>query len=420
MHYTGFNADLSDDMASFTGTTVIDDSSTSYLRALAQSGKSKTSFHKVLSEKSAFVMSMGFNSFGTFYENLKKVLKEDAASWSEFENNKRMVERYLGISLEDDFMGWIDNEVAVAHYQQNRVIGGKVHNVIAIKAQSIEKAKEKMDKVEKKIRRRIPGLKFKTATYKEHEIHYMEAKGLFKLLFGKMFSKMDKPYFTFIDEHVVFSDDVATLLTTVDDYEAGKTLSKDEAFSDFFGQFEKENTIMTYLNTKRYFLNFKGFMNAESFTTSYENRQYIICFSQMGFALSEKDGKFDTRMFVEFNKPNDEDLEITENKPLNIDDIAEADSFSDADMFILEFISGRVRTEYYDSEQIKFKAEMDDNILNGSYLEYWENGKVKTQGKYRKGQKTGRWKYYNESGELDHQERFGRKRATEEVDSLMN
>lgn len=419
MYYSGLNADLSDDMASFTGTTTIDDSTTSHLKALAKSGKSKTSFQNVLSSKAAFVMSLGFNSFGTFYENLKEVLKEDAASWNDFQNNKRMAERYLGISLEDDFMGWIDNEVAVAHYQQNRVIGGKVHNVIAIKAQSIEKAKDKLSKVERKIRNRIPGLKFKTSVYKEnYEIHHMEAKGIFKLLFGKMFSKMDKPYFTYIEDHVVFSDDVASLLATVDDYEAKNTLAQDEDFKAFFGQFGKENTVLTYLNTKKYFLNFKGFMNAESFKSSYENREYIICFSQMGMALSEKDGKFDTRLFIEFNKPEEDDLEITENKPLDIKELAETDSFSDADMFILEHISGRVKTEYYDNEQIKFKAEMQDNVLNGRYIEYWETGKVKIQGKYRNGQKSGKWKYYKENGEFDHKEKFGRKSDSLEPDSV--
>lgn len=420
MHYTGATADMTEDMATFSGYTNIDDSTNSHLRALAKSGKSKTSFQKVLSNKAAFVMSMGFKSFGSFFENLKEVLKEDNASWIEFESNKKLTERFLGISVEDDFLGWIDDEVAVAHYEQNRVIGGKVHNVIAIKAQSIDKAKEKLEKVERKIKNRIPGLKFKTSKYKEdYDIHFMEAKGLFKLLFGKMFGKMDKPYFTFIGDHVVFSDDITTLLNTVDDYEAGRTLDKDEAFNNFFKQFNNENTVMTYLNTKKYFLNFKAFMNPESFKESYNHREFIVCFSQMGFALSENSGKFDTRLFVEFNKPDKEDMEITENKALDIDDIAEADSFSDADMFILEFISGKMKTEYYDNEQIKFKAEMDGTTLNGAYIEYWENGKVKIKGKYKNGKKTGKWKYFNEDGEFDHKEKFGRKKDEVVLDSLV-
>ncbi len=267
MHYTGASADLEDELISFRGITNINDSIPSHLRALARSGKSKSGFDRILSNKTAFVLSMGFQSFGKFHENLKEVLKEDKVGWAEYEKNKKLVEKLMNISVDDDMMGWIDDEIAVARYEQSRVIGGKVNNVIAVKALSAAKAKEKLDLIEKKFRRRTP-MKFKVEKYGEYEIHHMGMKGLFKLFFGKVFDKIEKPYFTVIDDYVVFSDDAATLLRTIDDYEAGNTLEKDGDYKKFKSNFNNESSLFSYLNLKKYFLDMKEVLNRESWQKS--------------------------------------------------------------------------------------------------------------------------------------------------------
>ncbi len=406
MHFTGAKAEMDDNITKFTGFTNINDSMGSHLRALKRSGNSKTGAQEVLSEKTAFMMSMGFRSFGKFYENLKDVMREDPKSMAEFEKNKRVVERLLRISVEDDIMGWIDDEVTVAQYQQERVIGSKVNTVVAMKAESQEKAMDKLGKLEKRLK--LVG-KFKSEKYKDHEIHYMEIRGLFKLFFGKLFDKIQKPYYTYINDYVVFCDDPSTLLSTIDDFEAGKTLAKNEHFSAFYSGFKKENSLFTYLNMRKYFLNLKGVLDAPSYQSSYTNREYIISFPQMGFQLTQTDELFDTRLLVEFNAPNEFDMEITEGKPMTMEDFEELDSMSEADVFILEHINGSVKKEMYDNGKVKIIASMDNGVLDGRYLEYWENGELKVKGRYSQGKKSGKWYFYNEAGELDHKERHSRK-----------
>ena len=62
----------------------------------------------------------------------------------------------------------------------------------------------------------------------------------------------------------------------------------------------------------------------------------------------------------------------------------------------------------YDNGTVKFIAEMDNEVLDGRYLEYWENGTLKIKGKYRNGEKSGKWYYYKEDGELERKEKFKR------------
>lgn len=409
MHYTGASANMDGNLFKFQGLTNLNDSMSSHLRALALSGKAKTGAQSVLSERAAFVLSMGFSDFKTFYGNLTEVMKQDKEEWQSFEKNKRTVEKLLGFSMEEDLLGWIGDEVTVAQYQQDRVIGGKVHTVVAMRASGIEKAREKLEEIEKRIRRRTP-MKFKSADYKDHDIHYLEIKGLFKLLFGKLFGKIEKPYYTYMGDYVVFCDDIATLLNTIDDEAAGKTLAKRDDFNSFYEEYHDENSLFVYLNMPRYFLDMKGILSADNWRSAYDNREFIVCFDQLGFQFTEEDGRLNTRLLTEFRKPDANTMEIAESKPLSIEQLEDLDSLSDADAFILEHITGSVKKELYDDGKVKFMAEMKDDVLHGRYIEYWENGNIKVKGKYRDGEKTGKWRYFNEDGELEKKEKFGRRK----------
>lgn len=405
MNFTAASAEMADGLVAFKGYTGINDSMGSHLRALHRSGNSKTGAQKVLSERTAFMLSMGFQSFGKFYENLKDVMKQDEIAWNDFNKSKKKVETLLRFKLEEDLLGWIDDEVTLAQYQQDRVIGNKLHSLVAIKALSEEKALEKLGKLEKRLK--LLG-KFKKETYKNHDVHYMEIRGLFKLLFGKLFDKIEKPYYTVLDGYVVFCDDPLSLLHTIDDFENKKTLNNDENFRNFHGNFKKENSLMAFVNMKKYFLNLKGILDAPSYTESYKNREYVICFPQMGFQFAAEDALFDTRLMVQFQKPNEYDLEVTEGKILTREDLEEMDSMSDADAFILTYINGSVKKESYNNGQVKILAEMADGVLHGRYLEYYENGVLKIKGKYRDGEKSGKWLFYNDKGDLEKKEKYKR------------
>ena len=69
--------------------------------------------------------------------------------------------------------------------------------------------------------------------YKGYEINFMAIKGFFKMFFGGAFEKLDKPYFTIIDDYVIFSNEPSTLRAVVDSFAAKETLSTSEDLSPF-------------------------------------------------------------------------------------------------------------------------------------------------------------------------------------------
>jgi len=386
MYFSGTHADFEGDRIDFEGRTNINDSISTYLSALSRSGSAETEAEKVLSKHTAFMLSMGFSDFAAFYSNLRQVMDQDAESAEQFTASQKTVERLLNIRINDHILSWIGREVTMAEYRQDRVIGGKIHKVIAIRPRTMELAKSNLDHIEKMIRRRTP-LKFKNYMYKDHEVRYLEAKGLFRLLFGKLFGKIEKPFYTFLGDYVVFSDDPRTLLQTIDDYVNGQTLDKETDFQAFSSTFSKTRSVFAYA--------------------------YILCFPQIGLHFKADEAGFRTRFSADFRKPAEQDLVVPEMQPLDADSLESLDSLSDVDQFMIEHINGNVLREYYDNGQLKFIAEVKDNIFNGKYLEYWENGTVKVKGKYRDGQKTGRWRFFNAEGILERRERFGRDKETD-------
>ncbi|MFN7302859.1 MAG: toxin-antitoxin system YwqK family antitoxin, partial [Bacteroidota bacterium] len=193
----------------------------------------------------------------------------------------------------------------------------------------------------------------------------------------------------------------------------GQTLDKETDFQAFSSTFSKTRSVFAYLNMPRYFSDLRGLLSPAKWQSAKYNRSYILCFPQIGFHFKAEEGGFRTRFSADFRKPGEQDLIVPELQPLDVDSMEALDSLSDVDQFMIEHINGNVMREYYDNGQLKFIAEVKDNIFHGKYLEYWENGMVKVKGKYRDGQKTGRWRFFNAEGVLERRERFGRDKETD-------
>ena len=60
----------------------------------------------------------------------------------------------------------------------------------------------------------------------------------------------------------------------------------------------------------------------------------------------------------------------------------------------------RLWTYKYPSGQIKSEEAWYLDRREGEYIEYYENGNIKTKGNYVKGNKSGNWQYFDENGVL--------------------
>ena len=410
MKFSGLQFDTSDKKISIKGYTNLNDSIDSYLLALMHSGKNKITAQKILSHRTAFFLTMGFDNANLFMDNLEQAMQNTPAAHHAFKKNRDKIEGLLDINIREHFLSWMDGEVVFAQNTPG-TLGRQNEFVAVIKMRDKDDAKENLQFIEKQIKSKTP-VKFKQIDYEGYEIHYLEIKGFFRLLFGRMFDKLNKPYYTFIDNYVVFSNSTATLLSMIEDYRTGQTLEKEKEFDKFMGEFNDKASVFAYTNTRKFFPLWKEFVSANTWNDLQKNSNYILCFPQTAFQLTGTgQNMFDTRLVAEFHEPKaeepDDDEDTAEEEiQEELDFSAREDTLKNLQLFYVEKMSGNVYTEFYEDGNIKSKTEMKHGVRHGKHNTFHPNGKIKTNGKFKNNKRTGTWRHYDENEKLIKKEKW--------------
>lgn len=406
---------FADESLSAEGFTYINEDEESYLRTLAVSGKAATGFESIAPKRTGFVLALGFTSFATFYENLQTNLKRDVAAYQSYQANMKQVEDYLSISLEKNFVSWVGEEVALIQLQSGGN-GVEAEVALAIKSSNIEQTKKELAYVEKMVRKRTP-VKFKSVEHRSYPIRYLHMKGLFRLLLGKFFARYDKPYYTIIENYIVFSNHPGTLESMIDDYLDHNTLRRQDDFMTFRNRFETENAVFFYANTPILFNALKSLADVKTRASMVSNKEYIVCFEKIGFQLIPDNGHFRAKFAEAFVDPADVPIAVPE-KP-SMATAAEPDSVMEelrldtaefqaaitpkADPMALppifvKDVNAKSYTGYFDDGTVQFIVEVRNGFKNGDYAEYYPNGKIKMKGSFKDEQRDGTWRLFDENG----------------------
>lgn len=418
--YSGFNFDLkSDNVIYANGFTNTSQNTASYLKALQKSGKGKRTIAKIAPRRTAIYMSFAFDSFNEFYENFETIQQENPKQYKTYQNNLDRIENLLKISIKDNFMSWIDNEIALLHMQSSTNLSNKNETALVIKAKNIKNATTNLDFVLKQIKKRTP-VKFKKINYKDYEINFLSIKGFFKVFLGKLFEEFDKPYFTIINDYVVFSNHPNTLKNIINDYNKSETLAKTKDYQFFTRNFDKKSSLFTYINTPTLFKSFKNYADRNTAKKLENNKDYIICFPQIGFQLTPYANLFESKFVINYQDP-----EIVKNKeqfkeiPIigpknqttgngtdtNILTINKEAIFN-IDEINLSNLNDKEYHKKYTNGKTHIKVSFKDGMKHGKYREYYPNGELKISGKFKKDKQTGTWKSYDANGGLITKKRF--------------
>ena len=416
LKFSGFNLDLkSNNTIVANGFTNISEDNIGYLRALQKSGTAKRNASKIAPKQTAMYMSFGFDSFKELYTNFNLLLKEDSKTYIDYKTNYDKIESILKINIEENFGSWIDDEICFLHIKPKT---SKKRNDLAllIKTNDIENATENLQYVLKQIKKRTP-VKFKSISYKNHDINFLSIKGFFKLFLNGLFERFDKPYFTIIEDYVIFSNDPSTLKGMIDDYVAKNTLNTSEDFLHFETYFKDKSSVFTYINTPILFKNMYAIADGKTKINMRKNRDFIICFPQMGFQLIPDDDLFKSKLIVNYQdaaivKSKDQFKDdqfygpkIRNNTSVRTNILAPKDIFEVIDIFP-EDLNANEHISSYKDGTIYIKVDLKNGQKHGRYYEYYPNGEVKKKGRFRKDIQVGTWRYYNDKGELLEKKKF--------------
>ncbi len=480
LQYSALDFKIEDEVIKFDGYTNINDSLPSYLKALSQTQPLATKAHKIISDQMAFYLSLSFESFNNFLEQQQKVFSHSGTETQKgYVENIEKFEKLLKIDLQENFFSWIGHEIAFVKLRPTQTTDREEDVIIIFHTNDIEKSKNGLSHISRQIKRRTPA-KFEAVTYRDFVINYLHLKGFFKLFLGNFFEKLEKPFYTHVEDFVVFSNSPENLKRFINDYLEGQTLANKESYMNFMSTMNKESNISIFVQMPKVYSLLYFYSNKEKQKGMHKNKEVILSFSNVGFQMiREKDG-FKTLLYSGFDPDaiKDDQLEIFNKAPQDtweneivtltfrvdltnseVEIIPEETQYIEAyyengakkyegkivagkpeGLFRSYYPSGNIQSAvyyvdgkihgnaifYYDNIKHTVKAEMnfEDEKIDGPYREYhisgarkalimykdgiphgdaeyyYNNGGVKVTGKYSKGAKSGKWKYYTEEGRL--------------------
>lgn len=406
---SGLSVRVENELIKATGNTYVNDSVESYLKTLAVSGRGATEFTEIAPQRTAFCLGLGFNSFSEFFTNFEKNIQEDVTEYGNYRENLKQVENYLNIDLQENFVNWIGDEVALLELQSHGK-GMDNETALVLKAGDIEKARRDLEHIEKMVRKKTP-VKFKSVDHRGYKISYLSMKGLFKALLGKFFARYDKPYYTIVNNFVIFSNHPQTLKSIIDDYLDKNTLVKSDEFRAFRKEFDDEGSVFVYLNTPVLFNTVKKLVDSPTRADMDRNKEYIVCFRQVAFQLVPDNGNFKTTLAEQFVAPEPAPVLVAatdpaadslaveeEPAPLEAMVTTEASDPMELPYIYAQDLNKTSYTAYFPDSTVQLRVELRNGFKDGSYTEYHPNGEVKMRGHFKRDQRDGLWRLYDGDG----------------------
>lgn len=450
LYYSVFDFSLTENMILLDGYANMDSVGT-YIQALARVKPGRISSYEVMTNQTAAFVSISFDDYMSFYKNLmEEYRKSSPEDMQDVDKAMNLMKNLIKIDINRDLFSWIGNEIALYKIRPLSSLSRAEDIALVINAKNIDDAKAGMGHIVKQIRKWSP-FKFKEYDYNGFEISFLKQKNFFKPFFGKIFEDIEEPYFTFIENNVIFSNSEEVLKQIIDDYNAGRIISNDKNFKDFIDEFEVKSNIAVFINMPKMYPTLYYYTPSGDRKDLKENEVLIKSFAFVGFQLVSKGKMFRTSLFAKYDSTAySEDLtglieaqvsEVDYTKyldtmgylikiPEKLSDGKYVEYFDDANkitklegnivkakadgMWRTYYESGNIKSTftyengriegvgffYYDDTENTLRAEVifKDDKLNGLYKEYHENGARKSNLTYEDGKKQGSVNYFYKTG----------------------
>lgn len=409
MSFAGLYFNTHQDKMEMKGYTLCNEEADPYVQAMLKSGKQKMKVHEILSARTALYTYIGLQNVSTFMKELETILSEsDPARSRAFAESKSKIEKLFDISLDEHFLSWMSGEFAISQSEPG-LLGREPEIVLAIGAHNIKDAKEKMDFIEKKVKSRTP-IKVKTVEYKDFEVNYIEMKGFFRLFFGGVFDRFEKPYYTFIDDYVVFSNKPSSLLSFIEDYEQKNLLKDNPDFKEAYASFSNSSTLFLYANIRKFYPQLQGMLNTGTLSDIQSNKDVLYSFPHWTMQVNGNNEQASLQLVMDYDPYQPETLAVidadADDDTMNEEAESEKELMNELKRFYVEKFQGNVLREFFDDGILKSESEVKEGKRHGKYREYFPNGQLRVRGKFVNNRPKGTWKFYTEDGKFERKEKF--------------
>lgn len=399
LDFTRLVLQLNDRNLRFSGITKSNRDVFSILNSLNRTKGKASGIGQIAGEHTATYLSWCFSSFSELQKILVESYKlEQEKDYKAIERSVERINRFLNLDILNLFTSWIGHEIVLikpALDEENR----QDNIILAVQANDIAYAKDQLDYLMEQIDRKTP-VREKTLEFNGYKIHYFSLKGFFKLFLKATFNRLDRPYYTFIGDYVVFSNSPLSLAEMIKDYVLGKTLAHDEEYIGLMQNLGNGNNIYGYINTSNAYDFLYHDLKSNARQELENNKDAFLSFEAIGLALTAQGDDFKIDVIANYNKNAPEEYRIRElNRELErqIDRIESGFYYPS----IPDSIAVSVKDFYvYKTSLFTIKGALKDGDPDGCWSIYDPFGKIIGLFPYEEGKINGEARFFYKDGKL--------------------
>ncbi len=399
--FSALAADFSDASFNLEGYTSTYDSIASPFSALKNTTANNRSSETVIPSNISWYLNFNINDFNSFYNDfLYQYSKIDPIGYQTYLVGIGLTQSFMGIDINKNILSWISGEIAVSQFKPLPNTH-KDDFLVVVKANDINNAKTNLTEITKKIKNRT-SFRYNHIQYKNYEINYLNIKGFFKIFMGGFLYDRSKPYYTIINDFILFSNSSDILEQCIDNYLIGNTLSRNKDFQSFMNNFDSKCQLTSFINMPNLYdrLYYYGTEKEKGEIKKY--RKIIQNMGWVGFQLSPEKNLLKTTIYAESKESPKEDYKIN------------FDFYSAEDLFIDEFKNLDFKIElsekyksyngeltYYIPDPNKIQdsvlvceGTLDDGNLDGMWRNFYTSGNIKSSVNYEDNQANGTSVFY--------------------------
>ncbi len=246
----------------------------------------KSKIPNILPLRTAQFISFSLKEPKAYYEQMVQQLKS-SNEFRSFKQKEDSLELEQGYSIQKDFLPILGQELGLV---VNEPVSSDFRDDIfaAMYCENIQEKVARLDSLNKKIEKGKEGT---TAPlpYRDHQIKRVAFSQVFSLLFGKYFDNLQKPFYTVVNNFILFSDNRENLKRVIDDYLAGQTLKASSHYTKLTDQLLSKNLFYSYINPQRALMIPLNFIN-NSYQAAYrEQFDYFKQFNAFTFQVTQNE-----------------------------------------------------------------------------------------------------------------------------------
>lgn len=308
---TSLDFQLKKEEISLSGTTHFLKANSLWPEILQHTTGNASEIKRIIPDNTAAYFSFCFPSFRDLKDSLTYHSQQHyPETYQLYETSLQKLNKYLKIDLLDLFTSWIGSEITLVKpaydsEQQLQTV------VLAVQCKDKNLAKDQLDYLGEQIRIRTP-VKFKTINYNGYEINYLSLKGFFRLFAGGLFDRLEKPYYTIIDNYVLFSNSPAALTQIIKKYILGQTLENNEKYKQLISQLNNHSNLYAYLNAANVYRYLYLSLPEQSKPSLLQNKGAVLSFENLALEFVQENGHLKTNIIATHDANAPEEFEIQE------------------------------------------------------------------------------------------------------------